>query len=116
MARETILLLLGVLAVCSRAAAGEGETVQIGVKFRPEECETKAVDGDYVGVHYVGKLADGTEFDNSLTRGEPIEFQLGAQQVREYRDGSGHFGGGDGYGGGEGYGGGGDEGGEPEWE
>lgn len=29
-----------------------------------------------------GKLADGTEFDNSFSRGEPIEFKLGAQEVR----------------------------------
>lgn len=28
-----------------------------------------------------GKLENGEEFDNSITRGEPIEFQLGAQQV-----------------------------------
>ncbi len=51
-------------------------------QFRPQECEPKAKLGDYVGVHYVGRLAsDNTEFDNSYTRGEPIEFRLGAEQV-----------------------------------
>lgn len=29
----------------------------------------------------VGKLTDGTEFDNSLTRGDPITFQLGMGRV-----------------------------------
>lgn len=31
---------------------------------------------DNVKVHYVGTLIDGTEFDNSIKRGEPIEFPL----------------------------------------
>ena len=37
--------------------------------------------GDTVAVHYVGRLQDGTEFDNSKTRGAPIEFTIGAGQV-----------------------------------
>ena len=41
----------------------------------------QAVAGKKVAVHYVGKLLDGTEFDNSIKRGEPIEFILGQGQV-----------------------------------
>lgn len=42
---------------------------------------TKAMPGKTVKVHYSGKLADGSEFDNSYMRGEPIEFTLGVGQV-----------------------------------
>jgi len=41
----------------------------------------QAVAGNVVKVHYVGKLEDGTEFDNSVKRGEPIAFPLGQGQV-----------------------------------
>jgi len=34
-----------------------------------------------VKVHYTGRLLDGTVFDSSIDRGEPIEFPLGAHQV-----------------------------------
>lgn len=37
--------------------------------------------GEVVAVHYAGKLVDGTEFDNSFKRGEPIEFPLGIGRV-----------------------------------
>lgn len=33
---------------------------------------------DKVVVHYVGALLDGTEFDNSVKRGEPLEFPVAA--------------------------------------
>ena len=41
----------------------------------------KAQKGDQVKVHYRGSLTDGTEFDSSYNRGEPIEFQVGAGQM-----------------------------------
>jgi len=38
--------------------------------------------GDTITVHYVGVLtADGTEFDNSYKRGQPIDFPIGVGQV-----------------------------------
>ncbi len=33
-------------------------------------------DSDTVVVNYKGTLIDGTEFDNSYTRGEPLSFRL----------------------------------------
>ncbi|MCP4417138.1 MAG: FKBP-type peptidyl-prolyl cis-trans isomerase [Chloroflexi bacterium] len=37
--------------------------------------------GQTVSVHYIGRLEDGKEFDNSVKRGQPIEFSLGVGQV-----------------------------------
>jgi len=37
--------------------------------------------GQLVNVHYVGTFDDGTEFDNSRTRGETFSVQVGAGQV-----------------------------------
>ncbi|MEQ9617883.1 MAG: FKBP-type peptidyl-prolyl cis-trans isomerase [Deltaproteobacteria bacterium] len=42
---------------------------------------TKPEKGQTVSVHYTGKLEDGTVFDSSVKRGEPIEFVLGVGQV-----------------------------------
>jgi peptidylprolyl isomerase len=45
---------------------GTGETAAAGVVVR---------------VHYTGRLADGTTFDSSLDRNDPIVFTLGVGQV-----------------------------------
>lgn len=37
--------------------------------------------GSKASVHYKGMLIDGTEFDNSYSRGEPIELEVGKGQV-----------------------------------
>ena len=37
--------------------------------------------GTLVKVHYTGKLLDGTIFDSSVTRNEPVQFVLGIGQV-----------------------------------
>jgi len=41
----------------------------------------QAAAGKIVKVHYTGKLTNGTVFDSSYKRGEPIEFKLGVGQV-----------------------------------
>ena len=40
-----------------------------------------ATEGSYVVVHYKGTLEDGTEFDSSRKRGEPISFTLGTGKM-----------------------------------
>tara|TARA_R110002020_G_scaffold293535_5_gene509080 strand:- start:1838 stop:2770 length:933 start_codon:yes stop_codon:yes gene_type:complete len=41
----------------------------------------KAQKGKVVSVHYKGQLADGTVFDSSYKRNQPIDFELGVGQV-----------------------------------
>jgi FKBP-type peptidyl-prolyl cis-trans isomerase len=41
--------------------------------------EAKA--GDLVSVHYTGWLTDGTKFDSSLDRGQPLQFTIGQGDV-----------------------------------
>jgi FKBP-type peptidyl-prolyl cis-trans isomerase len=41
----------------------------------------KVNNGDFISVHYTGKLLNGTKFDSSVDRGEPISFKIGIGQV-----------------------------------
>ncbi|CAN1141163.1 Peptidyl-prolyl cis-trans isomerase FKBP15-2 [Linum perenne] len=63
------------------AKSGDVTELQIGVKHKPESCEIQAHKGDKIKVHYRGKLTDGTVFDSSFERGDPIDFELGSGQV-----------------------------------
>eukprot|EP00775_Hariotina_reticulata_P004460 gene4460-4716_t len=74
-------LLLLLAAAAAEAKDKDVTSLHIGVKSRPSECTRKAKPGDTVHVHYTGKLVDGTKFDSSLDRGDPIVFELGAGRV-----------------------------------
>lgn len=69
------------------AAVGDGEgakavkKLQIGIKKRVENCNQKSKKGDVLHMHYKGTLEDGTEFDSSYKRGDPLSFTLGSGQV-----------------------------------
>lgn len=52
------------------------DDIKIGVGEEVKE-------GDMVSVHYVGTLQNGQEFDNSMKRGQPFEFRVGAGMVIE---------------------------------
>jgi len=48
----------------------------------PAECTRKTQAGDKIDVHYRGTLeSDGTEFDASYNRGQPLSFVVGKGQV-----------------------------------
>jgi len=56
--------------------------LQIGVKKRVEDCKVRSKKGDSLQMHYTGTLyEDGSEFDSSIPRGEPLTFTLGAGMV-----------------------------------
>ena len=65
------------------AAQGNAMTTPSGLQY----IELAAGDGpapqpgDIVSVHYTGTLTDGTVFDSSYKRGEPIKFPLGRGRV-----------------------------------
>lgn len=50
-------------------------------KFEKENNSQKPSNGNKVKVHYKGMLLDGTVFDSSFKRNQPIEFTLGVGQV-----------------------------------
>jgi FKBP-type peptidyl-prolyl cis-trans isomerase FkpA len=64
-----------------KAAAAEpgAVTTPSGLVYRALKEGTGAspTAADVVKVHYRGTLADGTEFDSSIKRGQPAEFPLG---------------------------------------
>ena len=47
----------------------------------------KVKNGHNIHVHYRGTLSDGTEFDNSRTRGQTLKFEVGSRQlIRGFND------------------------------
>ena len=67
----------------SSAAAAQFVVSASGLKYRDDAVGSGevAAAGVTVAVHYTGKLENGKVFDSSLTRGQPIEFKLGAGNV-----------------------------------
>lgn len=59
------------------------DITESGLRYKISEKGTgeKAVSGKNIKVHYKGQLLDGTVFDSSFKRDEPIEFTLGIGQV-----------------------------------
>jgi FKBP-type peptidyl-prolyl cis-trans isomerase FkpA len=93
--KEWITLIIGaaiiiIIAVLWRSSAGPGPAsqaaaVEPGAKHSEEvnknNMDKIAKQGDHVFVNYTGTLTNGTKFDSSYDRGEPIDFVLGKGQV-----------------------------------
>ncbi|MBJ6368298.1 peptidylprolyl isomerase [Snuella sedimenti] len=69
-------------AELDKIAAGFSKT-DSGLRYQiiQEGNGTKAEKGKTVSVHYKGQLTDGTVFDSSYKRNQPIDFPLGMGQV-----------------------------------
>ena len=65
------------------AASAGFEKTESGLRYKiiQEGDGKKASKGDMVSVHYKGQLLDGTVFDSSYKRKEPIDFTIGVGQV-----------------------------------
>jgi FK506-binding protein 2 len=73
-------ILLPLLALLSLTSALD-KPLNIEVT-QPATCDRKSAKGDKIEVHYRGTLeADGSEFDASYNRGQPLGFHLGKGQV-----------------------------------
>lgn len=62
---------------------GQGIITDSGLQYIEIEAGSgkQAEAGALVDVHYAGRLTDGTPFDNSYDRGQPIQFPLGRGNV-----------------------------------
>ncbi|XP_041983118.1 peptidyl-prolyl cis-trans isomerase FKBP2 [Aricia agestis] len=81
---KVLLFLIVLFSVINYVVIGSNtnpKKLQIGVKKRPAECPIKSKKGDLLHMHYTGTLQDGTEFDSSIPRGNPLTFTLGSGQV-----------------------------------
>ncbi|WP_028282856.1 peptidylprolyl isomerase [Olleya marilimosa] len=69
-------------AELDKLAAGFEET-KSGLRYQiiQKGNGKKAEKGNQVSVHYKGQLADGTVFDSSYKRNQPLDFQVGVGQV-----------------------------------
>ncbi len=81
-----VVVLVLILYVAYRALSkpvGGMITTSSGLQYQDTKIGTgtTAASGDSVTVHYVGTLADGTQFDSSRARNQPFTFTLGTHSV-----------------------------------
>lgn len=69
--------------MCAQPGHGQAVTTPSGLKYEDLVVGTgaEARPGNNITANYVGTLVDGTEFDNSYTRGQALPLTLGAGQV-----------------------------------
>ena len=65
----------------SRYSGAKITSSGLGYVISEEGSGAKATPGQTVSVHYAGYLTNGTKFDASYDRGQPIDFPLGAGRV-----------------------------------
>src|SRR5437667_4846573 len=70
-------------APATGSASSTSRTTASGLQIEEVQAGTgaEAENGKTVSVHYTGRLVDGTKFDSSVDRGQPLEFVLGTGAV-----------------------------------
>lgn len=87
-----LLVLTGLLAVMSISACSvlrvpepepEQKITESGLAYTiiRQGDGHKPQEGDFVSVHYTGMLSDGSVFDSSYEREEPVQFRMGSGEV-----------------------------------
>lgn len=77
-----ILIVLAITVINKKSTTTMTNGEAVGSKTSvPLEPIKNAENGDLVVVHYTGTLENGTKFDSSYDRGEPIAFLLGQGMV-----------------------------------
>ncbi|WOO77630.1 FK506-binding protein 2 [Vanrija pseudolonga] len=75
---QLVTLLALALALLVSVSAAE---LKIDVTHLPEGCKLKTRNGDKLSMHYTGTLDDGSKFDSSRDRNQPLDFTIGKGQV-----------------------------------
>lgn len=83
MTKTAYLIILFFITISSLAAQNDTIITTSGLQYLVIEKNAgeKATIGKEAAVHYTGYLLDGTPFDSSIPRNEPIEFILGKGMV-----------------------------------
>ena len=79
----TFSTVAGPLRVAAARTSFREVTTNTGLKYRDIIVGQGATPttGQRLTVHYIGRLADGTVFDSSVSRGQPFQFTLGVGEV-----------------------------------
>lgn len=77
------LLSLFVVLLTSTTSAAAASDEKVTTEYTlTKECTRKTQRGDTISVHYRGTLAsDGSQFDASYDRGQPLDFTVGRGMV-----------------------------------
>lgn len=78
-----LLTIIFITSSCKKNTTGEEITTPSGLKYIDEVIGTgdSPQPGYKVTVHYTGTLENGTKFDSSRDRNQPLTFKIGTGQV-----------------------------------